>query len=62
MDDDPDREPCPVCGCTEWSIDYDIIGDGEEMRVDRCERCEWPPPYPVTVAEWREKQGIEPVQ
>jgi ssDNA-binding Zn-finger/Zn-ribbon topoisomerase 1 len=50
-------EPCPVCGCTEWYADYDRVEDGE-MRVDRCERCGWPPPYPATVEEWRKRQGI----
>ena len=45
---------CPVCGSTEWGIDYDHIADGE-MRVDRCAECEWPPPGPHTVEEWRAK-------
>lgn len=45
---------CPVCGSTEWDIDYDRTADGE-MRVDRCAECEWPPPGPHTVEEWRAK-------
>lgn len=52
------REPCPVCGYREWYIDYDFNGD-DEMRVDRCQDCDWPPSYPVSVAEWRAEKGIE---
>jgi hypothetical protein len=47
-------EICPVCGGEEWTPDYDYTDDGE-MRVDRCDKCQWPPPYPVTVQEWRRR-------
>lgn len=46
-------EPCPVCDSTDWYTDYDFNGE-DERRVDRCEQCDWPPPYPVTVEEWRQ--------
>lgn len=46
-------EVCPVCGSTEWDIDYDRTADGER-RVDRCARCGWPPPGPVSVEEYRQ--------
>ena len=49
---------CPVCASIEWYIDYDEVEDGE-MRVDRCVRCHWPPPYPVRVEEWRSKYQAE---
>lgn len=51
--------PCPVCGKNDWEADYDFGGEGDEILVYRCESCQWPPPYPVTVDEWREKQGIK---
>ena len=51
------QEACPVCGCVEWDVDYYRTEDGE-MRVDTCSRCGWPPSYPVSVEEWRKKQGI----
>lgn len=49
-----DERACPVCGGTEWDIDYDRTADGER-RVDRCAQCQWPPPGPHTVEEWRAK-------
>ncbi len=44
--------PCPVCGNNAWYPDYDWTGE-DEVRVDRCEVCEWPPNAPMSVEEWR---------
>lgn len=41
---------CPSCGNTEWEPDYH---GPDEMRVDHCTACEWPPGTPMSPDEWR---------
>ena len=42
---------CPVCG-NKMGIDY--VFDGEdEHKIAKCDSCQWPPPYPMTVDEYR---------
>jgi len=43
-------DPCPACGSTDWSPDYDFNGE-DERRVDTCDRCGWPPSMPMTPQE-----------
>lgn len=46
------EEPCPVCGATDWGIDYVRTADGERPVPD-CNVCHWPGPGPVSVEEHR---------
>ena len=52
MSDEP--HICPVCGSTEWYADYHLTGSGDEMRVDHCETCDWPPGTPMSLDEYRQ--------
>lgn len=45
-----DIRVCPVCGGTEWYDDY----PAPDARFSYCERCNWPPPVPMSPKEWRE--------
>jgi hypothetical protein len=54
MEDHVSEHRCPVCGHNEWYIDY----DPNENRVDRCEKCNWPPNSPMSVEEYRGRVGL----
>lgn len=57
MTGDPLDRECPVCFSRDWEIDYVFTGD-DEMRVDTCAVCGWPPPDPQGVKEYRDKWAI----
>jgi len=48
---------CPVCGGTEWVPDFHSNDEGDEMRVDHCENCDWPPDTPMSPDEYRAMLG-----
>lgn len=45
---------CPVCYALAWELDYAFNGE-DEVPVETCDICGWPPPSPHSVLEWREK-------